>query len=307
MQDTKFTLDIFNNPEYDNKIFWTISDFCNFNCPYCYMDKSPPAQYITKTYSPEFIAECFNNTGLNWLIMLAGGEPFLMPKFLELSGELTRNHHLQISTNLTPDSVFKFPDYVSPEKVMVISASLHVPQREKVDPEFKKFIEKCLFLQQKGYRIVVNYVTWPPLLHRIEDDFNYLKSSGIQNMTAFTFLGNYNGKQYPEAYTEDQIQLISKLAMYRREEDILRCNAKYKGIPCEAGHKYFTTDIEGNIYKCRSDMVKHGNLFDGSFKPASKDRKCRADYCIDTYMAEYIHNPKEKKPFNWRSIFSKKK
>jgi hypothetical protein len=41
MQDTKFTLDIFNNPEYDNKIFWTISDFCNFNCPCCYMDKSP--------------------------------------------------------------------------------------------------------------------------------------------------------------------------------------------------------------------------------------------------------------------------
>ncbi|HRW21997.1 MAG TPA: radical SAM protein [Bacteroidales bacterium] len=290
MQDTSFRMEIFNN--YENKIFWTISNFCNFRCPYCYIDKTQKPEYITEHHTPEHIANCFNKTGKTWLIMLAGGEPFIMPKFLPLMQELTKNHHIQISTNLCSDDVFKFPEYVTPEKVMVISASLHVPEREKVDPKFEKFIEKCLFLQDKGFRVVVNYVTWSPLLTRIEKDFKYLKSKGIKNMTAFTFLGEYDGKPYPESYTEDEIKLISKLSMYKREEDILRCSASYKGIKCEAGHRYFTTELDGTVYKCRSIPTAMGNILDGSFKPDTKNRKCTADTCIDTYMAEFIldHN-----------------
>jgi MoaA/NifB/PqqE/SkfB family radical SAM enzyme len=284
-------MEIFHN--YENKIFWTISNFCNFRCPYCYIDKTQTPEYITQNYTPEYIADCFNQTGKTWLIMLAGGEPFIMPQFLPLMKELTKNHHIQISTNLCSDEVFKFPEYVSPEKVMVISASLHVVEREKVDPKFEKFIEKCLFLQEKGFRVVVNYVAWPPLLTRIEKDFEYLKDKGIKNMTVFTFLGEYNGKSYPESYIENEIELISKLSTYKREIDILRCNTKYKGIRCEAGHKYFTAELDGTIYKCRSINIKHGNILDGSFKPDKKNRKCTAENCIDTYMAEFILDHKK--------------
>jgi MoaA/NifB/PqqE/SkfB family radical SAM enzyme len=286
MYDTNFEMEMFHN--YENKIFWTISNFCNFKCPYCYIDKTQSPKYITQDYTPEYIADCFNKTGKTWLIMLAGGEPFIMPQFLHLMQELTKKHHIQISTNLCSDDVFKFPEYVSPERVMVINASLHVVEREKVDPKFNGFIEKCLFLQEKGFRVLVNYVAWPPLLTRIEKDFEYIKDKGIKNITAFTFLGDFERKSYPESYTEEQIRLISRLSMYKKEEDILRCKTNYKGIKCEAGHKYFTTELDGTVYKCRSIQSLMGNILDGTFITENKNKKCTADTCIDTYMAEFI-------------------
>jgi len=291
MQDTSFDMAMVKDYEY--KIFWTISDLCNFHCSYCYRDKTAEQYYATKKYTVGYIADCFNKTGKSWLILLAGGEPFLMPRFLPLVKELTKQHHIQISSNLCSDDVFEFPDYAPPEKVMVIGASLHVEQREKVDPGFENFIEKYHFLEQKGYRVLVNYVAWPPLLNRIEKDFAYLKSRGVNNVTAFTFLGNWNGKYYPDSYTEEEIAMITRLSVFNGEEDILRRRTKYKGIPCEAGYKYFSMDIRGNITQCNSIKTGYGNLFDDSFKPDLTNKKCIAEECIDTYMGEFLLHRKE--------------
>lgn len=255
------------NKEYEYKMLWTPSDFCNYKCVYCYNPASIDFPYATKKYTVEHIAESFNNTGKSWLILFLGGEPFMMPDFLHLSGELTKKHDIAINTNMCSDNVYKFPDFVKPEQVMFISCSLHVLEREKEDPGFEKFIEKYLFLEQKGYRVIVNYVTWPPLFERIEKDFDYLKSFGVVNTFPIIFRGMWNDKEYPFAYTQEELKLLAKLFGSENTIDFKPRKTINDKMTCEAGYKYFYMDHYGNVSRCNMIVnERHGNLFEGTFK-----------------------------------------
>lgn len=279
MKNFKFKNNI--NKVYDYKMLWTPSDFCNYNCIYCYNPPSENFPYATKKYSPEYIAECFNKTGKTWLILFLGGEPFLMPQFLPLVRELTKKHDINISSNLCSNDVFKFPDYAPPEQVMVISCALHVLEREKEDPGFEKFIEKYLFLEQAGYRVLVNYVTWPPLFHRIEKDFDYLRDRGIVNLMPIIFRGMWNGKEYPFAYTEKELELIASLVGSREKLDFKPRTTINNEMSCEAGYKYFYMDHYGNVSRCNMIINEsHGNLFEGTFTPNPEKHKYMSKECL---------------------------
>jgi MoaA/NifB/PqqE/SkfB family radical SAM enzyme len=266
--------------KYEYKMLWTPSDFCNYNCIYCFNPPSIGFPYATKKYSPLDIARSFDETGKSWLIMFLGGEPFMMPDFLPLLRELTRKHDINISTNLCSDDVFKFPDFVPSEQVMVINASLHVLEREKEDPGFEKFIEKYFFLEEKGYRILVSYVTWPPLFNRIEKDFNYLRSRGIENIMPIIFRGMYNGKEYPFDYSPEEINLLSNLVGNKSPVDFKPRNTNNNKMTCEAGYKYFYMDYYGNVSRCNMiQNEKHGNLFEGTFKPNTRRYRKMSEEC----------------------------
>ncbi len=278
MKNFKFKKDI--EKKYDYKMLWTPADFCNYKCNYCYNPASTDYPYATKKYSPEYIADCFNKTGKTWLILFLGGEPFMMPDFLPLVKEITKKHDINISTNLCSEDVFKFPEYAPSDKVMVISGSIHVEEREKDDPGFERFIEKYLFLEQKGYRVLANYVTWPPLFDRIEKDFDYLRSRGVGNLMPIIFRGNWNGKEYPFAYTEKDLELISGLVGSKSTVDFKPRPTINNKMTCEAGYKYFYMDHYGNVSRCNMILQeRHGNLFEGSFKPNRKKHKRMAKEC----------------------------
>jgi MoaA/NifB/PqqE/SkfB family radical SAM enzyme len=289
MQSKDFYLDV--SRKYKYKMLWTISSHCNFNCVYCYNAKEILDNFITNIYAPEHIAESFDKTGKSWLIFFLGGEPFMMPQFLPLMKALTRNHHIQISTNLTSPDVYKFHDYVPPEKVMLLSASFHVMEREKVDPDFSKYIEKFLFLKKQGYNIIGNYVTYPPLFERIEEDFNYLHKHGVDKIMPIPFRGEYNGKEYPYDYADDQIELIAKLAdMPKNQVNFPRPTRKR--IICEAGHRYFTMDNFGNVVQCFTKKKSHGNLFEGTFWRNKSNTICKAgsEEWYDCYLGKIRTN-----------------
>jgi len=278
MKNFKFQSGI--DKSYEYKMLWTPSDFCNYNCTYCYNPKSVDFPYATKKYTTEYIAECFNETGKTWLILFLGGEPFMIPDFLPLVKELTNKHDINISSNLCSDDVFKFPDFAPPEKVMVISAALHVEEREKDDPGFEKFIEKYFFLEQSGYRILVNYVTWPPFFNRIEKDFAYLRSRGIENLMPIIFRGMWNGKEYPLAYNDDELNILSKLVGNNNKVDFKPRTTIDNQMNCEAGYKYFYMDHYGNVSRCNMiQQEKHGNLFEGTFKPNPVKHEQMAEAC----------------------------
>lgn len=291
MQNKNFYLEV--SRKYEYKMLWAISSHCNFNCVYCYNAKEILDNFITKIYTPKHIADSFNSTGKSWLIFFLGGEPFLMPDFLPLMRELTKKHHIQISTNLCSDDVYKFPDYVSPDRVMLLSASFHVMEREKVDPDFSKYIEKYLFLKKRGYNIIGNYVTYPPLFDRIEKDFKYLKQHGVEEIMPIPFRGEFEGKEYPYEYSDDEIELIAKLANIKKSEvKFPRPTITKKGVICEAGHKYFTMDNFGNVIQCYTRRNQHGNLFEGTFTPNRRNTKCKSgsEEWYDCYLGKIRTN-----------------
>ena len=123
----------------DVEVNWLVNDTCNFSCEYCY--PGAKKNQFAGLRDTQAIVDAFDRTGWRWLIYLTGGEPFLMPNFVELCQGLTQKHFVSINTNLAHRDVYRFIETVSPERMRCVHCSLHMAEREKrglVDDFIKK-------------------------------------------------------------------------------------------------------------------------------------------------------------------------
>lgn len=279
-----FNVNILKN--YTNRIIWNTTYRCNFVCPYCFFSEKEHAtgDEIVSRLSAEQIAKAFDSTGKQWLILLSGGEPFLIPDFLNLLKLLSRNHHLQITSNLCSELVYKLPDYFRPERVMMISGSLHPAERKRNDRHYEEFFKKYWFLKKHGYPLLVNIVTYPPQITEIPDEINYLRSHGIDNVTVLTYRGYWNNKYYPGSYSAEELKIINKYCIDNNELLIAENGMNFKGTHCEAGMNYFSMDPFGNVTRCGSIHDAHGNLFKEGIHFSEWAEKCTSEDCVDCYL-----------------------
>jgi len=262
------------------RINWEITHQCNFSCPYCSgyetINKTHPA-----IYSPHDLSAFFDKTGVSWLLLISGGEPFLYPHFVDVCYNLSRNHHLQITTNLSCHEVYEFADKINPEKVFNISASYHRYERAMTESH-NDFLDKCRYLQKKGFNLIVNFVAYPPLIDTVENDIGFFESEGFDTML-FGYRGLYNGKNYPYEYNEKELELLEKYAVDDTEIKIATNSLNYYGLYCEAGSHYFCINQNGDIGRCFTLPKKIGNLFESDFPMNKKPYPCIAKQCKDCY------------------------
>ena len=83
-------------------------------------------------------------------ITFSGGEPFLVPNFVEACEALTQKHFIGIHSNLTSNSVEKFAQCVNPKQVTGINASLHLRELERCGL-VKHYIRHFKILKDKGF------------------------------------------------------------------------------------------------------------------------------------------------------------
>lgn len=276
----KEQLSAYSLRKFPYRLNWEITQDCNFRCSYCsnpVVNKSDPPSL----HSPEEIKSFFDRTGVQWLILITGGEPFLYPNFVNVCSELAKNHSLQITTNLSRPEVYEFANKISPKKVFNISASYHREERHR--PGLKDdFIKKSLELKNKGFNILINILAYPPLIHTVENDIAMFESQGLETML-FGYRGTYKGKKYPEAYTRDELELLKKYAIDDTEIKIAFNQLNYYGRYCAAGSSYFSMDQHGNLGRCFTLTKKIGNLFDGDISLNHKAKPCIATQCEDCY------------------------
>lgn len=292
------TSDLLN---FKHRINWEISYKCNFDCSYCpitELQKTPEPQIK----SPQEIANAFNRTQLEWLILITGGEPFLYPNFISICEELTKNHIIQITTNLSTNNIVEFSNLISPDRVFNISASYHIEQRNERGLN-DDFIKKCKLLQSKGFNILVNFIVTPFNASKIEGFVNTFKNLGIGTF-CFAFRGEYNGKIYPQSYTKHELEVLKKFAIDDTEVKVALNQHSYYGKYCNAGKNYFAMDRFGNISRCFTLPKKTGNLFDNKFTLSTKPAPCIATKCNDYCHVEVSGNAstrainREKRKYN---------
>ena len=297
---------------------WGMHYNCNYNCTYCY---APKPQDITFENNPNNVARYGKKEKIidSWKyiydkygssrIRLDGGEPSIYPNFFEIIKELSKIHRLQMNTNLSFD-VNKFCDVSNPETIRV-DASLHCEYTK-----LETFSEKLSFLKQKGYKLTVSYVGYPDFLENIP-----LAKKTIERMNIpfliHPYSGFYEGKQYPQSYTEQDKKFIYDIDCESKTELVWRQERKSKYRDkkntdkarkwseeeieefqqekqkqfeeniktgkykiCEMGHMYARIYPNGNTYRCCSSdgNTYLGNLFDKSIKLLEKSEKC---YDID--------------------------
>lgn len=271
------------NGKYYYSFDWHLTDYCNFNCAYCHPQiKKFKNRKLPYSMTSKEVANCFNRLKRKSLLSLSGGEPFLYPDFVDLCKYLTEaGNYLSINTNLSIRGLIKkFAEKIDPKYIKGIYASLHILERERLGLKIDDFIKDVVLLQNKKFPIIVYYVMYPPLFNRFEKDCNHLKKKGIKVLALKIFKGIYQGKKYPDAYTEKERRKMINYRFndypytlsYLQGETYLT-----KGKLCWAGVKFFKVEVDGRVHRCPADEENFGNIFQGTFRPKNKPYPCKVD------------------------------
>ena len=209
---------------------------------------------------------------------MSGGEPFLFPDFVTLTSGLTRKHFISINTNLSSPDIPAFGRAVDARRVVKIAAALHVTERERLGHSIDDFVHNVALLTEHGFPIAVLYILYPPLLTRARQDIERLERMGVTDIQAKVFKGRYEGRRYPEAYSDHDASLILSLSgKYPYNAGYMRGPLSFKGRLCSAGCSSFKIFVNGDVRRCASVPTSYGNLYDGSFNPSSVLAPCTAN------------------------------
>ncbi|MBD3253178.1 radical SAM protein [Candidatus Pacearchaeota archaeon] len=270
-----------------------INLFCNFRCPYCYVDlKKREDKKLIGNPNIQPIINFFNKSNKTWKIYISGGEPFLHPRFLSLCKKLTKRHFIGVNSNLSSPLIYKFADTINPRKVNSFECSFHYYENKRLNLT-KEFIKKVKYLESRGFKTNVHVVMWPPVLKEIDNIYNKFKKQNIP-IRPEGFRGKYNKKEYPENYTDKEVKIMNFfLKQYQKnnknpgsmidnkkyQKELLGSSLCFKEIICRAGKDHIAIDYRGNVKRCHSEDMILGNIFDDNVKILEKPLPCKSKKC----------------------------
>jgi MoaA/NifB/PqqE/SkfB family radical SAM enzyme len=251
------------------------------------------------------IAQAFLRLDDPCTVVLCGGEPFFQKNLIEVCSRISCKHYLEFVTNLSFD-ITDIINKIPPNRIINLSISLHIDERERTNG-VPALISKIHSLKEHGYHYQLSQVLYPPVLSRYDSIFDQFSAEGI-TVYPKTFEGEYEGKRYPNSYTDtEKGQILSYILAtntdmvdVRHAADILM-NAppegklfSFKGQPCSSGYDDIVILQDGSVTRCwntdfRSDpeVFKRnclGNFFDGTFKWHKQIEPCTYDVCYCPLM-----------------------
>ncbi len=272
---------------YVNKKFfrWYLHYTCNFRCPYCWFYKGWAEAGRRNIYlSPQewmvHWQRVYDKYG-SIRIEITGGEPFIYPHFTELIKELSRMHSVGITTNLSVE-VEDFIKEMDTSKVKV------TPTFHPLFADFDKFSRKMLLLKESGIGSHIFYLAYPPQIKFIKYYSDKFSNLGMP-MEVLTFWGQYNGKSYPQSYTQEEKELIEPYLSCREEEKFQLEAKQVKGKLCRAGQVYANIKADGLAFRCGgNDGEPIGNLFNNNFKLLDEPSPCKSEFCLCNEWASLL-------------------
>jgi len=208
-------------------------------------------------------------------ITFTGGEPFLVPNFIDVCKAITKKHYIALFSNLTSPDIKTFSDTIDPRNVLEIYGSLHIQELER-RRLLERYIENFTLLREKGFNVSAQAVAYPDLAGDVEKYRLYFQERGI-DIAFVPFRGRYRWKQYPKSYTEQEIERFGFGASQNSPADIMSCFYR-KGRLCNAGYNVGVVFPSGNAQTCFLIGQSIGNVFtDIAFN--KNLIKCPFKYC----------------------------
>ena len=268
---TKNYIGNMNRESYDVWLNFTSILKCNLNCEYCIARQYKTGE-VKKINIPALI-KTLDKTGKIFRINFTGiGEPFLVPNFIKACQKLSRRHYISMNTNLTSSKIKEFAQKTSPKKVVGINASVHIKELERHNL-LQKYIENFLLLKQKGFEIIAREVAYPPNAQEIKRYINYFNRRGIK-LHFDLFVGEYNNKKYPDAYTEQELELFG---FKKKKKQLIQKHKPFQKY-CNAGYNIFEAKINGDLYPCAFIPEQMGNIYE-NIEFRKKITRCPLKFC----------------------------
>lgn len=272
-----------NKLYYDVYLHWQLTHECTFSCEYCI---STPLTGRAKSVDIERVISRLDQLDKKCLITLTGGEPFLVPNFSELVQALTKKHWVRIDTNLSlKKACEKFMDIVSPERIVEITYSTHILERERRKLNIDRQEQLVKRFEGKGFKLSGSYVVYPPFMERIEQDMDNFSSRGW-TVYPTLFVGRYQDRNYPIykgkiTYDPKELAIINKYN--QNAQTVLQ---KTKNVLCQAGSAAFYINPNYDVSPCTGINKKIGNFFE-EWKIFPHVIRCPKSYCYCAFNKSF--------------------
>jgi len=279
-------------PAYKKHLSWDIHYSCNYACSYCFLqgEGGAPATSGDIYRAPEEWRRCWDRFHERFgpaRIDIAGGEPFLYPGFLEILENLSHRHEIYVITNFFWEAS-DIVNLISPDNVRLV-LSMHPEHIASSD----KFLQKAAVLKERGFRVRITAVAYPPFIETVLLYSRMCEASGLK-FTGTPFFGSYRGHQYPPAYTDSEKESLRCMldsprhALYQFQE------LKPLGRQCNVGVEYGRISPDGTVKPCLNSPPM-GNFLDPNFRFMEKPVTCPSPHCHCILEFEYCHT-EEKGP-----------
>ena len=262
---------------------WDLHWSCNYRCPYCWWHGKwdefekrnvyPGLEKLIAVWKRiyDLCGECH--------LEIAGGEPSIYPQFNEFILEILNYHTVSIMTNLSGNLDKIIND--KSEKVRTrfkMGATFH-----PLFANMEEFLPKAKQIRQNDMSIGVLYLSYPPQIKDIPK-YKKLFSDNDIYFSVSTFWGTYNGKNYPDSYTDEEKKIIGIAIGERKDEKFQTEPLITKGKLCNAGYTYALIHPDGEVLPCggaswKGEQIIIGNIFDPNFKLWDKPRQCPSQNC----------------------------
>lgn len=248
---------------------WDLCYTCNYRCPYCgvWEKKSENDLMLSSQEWGDVWHNLYEKYG-SIHIYLSGGEPSTYPYFFELVEVLSKDHTLEICTNLSWN-VDRLITKI-PAGILKIASTFH-PKFADFDIFFKKLLKIKDHLPNSQ----VYYVACPGQIKEMPERSRILREQGI-NLIPMPLRGDGFVLN-----SEEEKRIVREVSPYEGDKiEYQLQNISPKGKLCRAGQFYAVIRANGMVDRCSqysNEML--GNLLDKNFKLFTEPLYCEKDYC----------------------------
>ena len=257
---------------------WDIHWECNYRCPYCWFNGKWDEVKSRNFYPPyEMLIRGWKNVHKLYgpvKVAITGGEPLMYPRFTEFIGEMSEFHEFMIVTNLSADIACFVK--ANNSKNVKVNPSFH-----SLSADADLFIGKALMLKEAGMMQCITYLAWPPLIKKLAYYQALFEKKGL-SLTVQSFFGEYDGRRYPDGYSEEEKKIIFPQLGTRGDKPFQTGAFSPRGKLCNAGRTYGVIHPDGTVRKCggiNSDDAVIGNIFKEEFRLREDPSVCASEIC----------------------------
>lgn len=272
---------MFYLPEYTKfGMHWHLTAQCNYHCSYCFDQKKDVPQFKYDLEQCLSVVEWLQGQFGHLQVNFTGGEPTIHPLFFDLAGGISKTENVVfVVTNLSKPFQ-KFKEAIVNPALCWINASFHT-EKAAIIP----FAYKVGEFHEAGFNISCSQVLYPPFIR--EAIFNRQRFNQELPDVYFgfnVFYGLYDGKVYPEAYSQEERELLAENGI-DLESRIEKTEVRHYQF-CRAGKDFIAIAPNGKVKRCtsfaplREEEFPFFSLFDVPFP-------CPFDKCLCPDMYEF--------------------
>lgn len=255
-------------------------------CPYCSTAavRSEQSGHFGFPRTPEEVSDALLRLGDQYgpmYISLCYGESMASDEAAWVVGQLASRNKVDVVSNIV-FPIERLTRFVPANGNVAFCTSFH-PHYWGVEDGLDKFLAKRKQIDDAGYHCgICEIVGYPPYLPHIPQWLKMLKDEDIA-ASVLRFAGMYRGESYPDAYSEDEWQVVEEAMtkFYGEINKPLLRGETPEGLRCWCGVKYVWIDWDGSMHRCSTTRGHNdmGNLFDANLKLLEHPEPCTSYAC----------------------------